>query len=468
MKIITVGGGICGLGAALLLARDGHDVTLLERDPGGMPTSTADAWERWERKGVAQFRQPHNFMPGLRLLLEAELPDVQEALGRAGAGRFDFLNPLPPSFSDRSPRPIDEQLWTLTGRRPVCEWVFAHAAQQQSRLTVRHGVRVCGLLTGTSVVSNRPHVTGVRTADGEEFRADLVVDASGRQSACPQWLQEIGAPAPYEEQADSGFTYYTRYFAGTQPERVGPTLTPFQSISLLTLPGDNGTWSVVLTTHSADRPLRGLRDADAWQAAVATVPLVAHWAAGSGIEPITGVDVMAGLDDRHRSLFVDGKPVVTGVVLVGDAWACSNPSAGRGLSVGIIHAQVLRDALRNEPDDAVAFAHAHDAATEEIVAPFYWNQINADRFRIAQMTALRDGREPPPPDANVTRFLAAAMADADVFRGFLETVLCLATPQQVLARPDVAAKVQAIDEPGLMQLPGPDRGQLLALLGAGS
>ena len=91
----------------------------LERDASQPPESLDDAWDQWNRPGVAQFRQPHNFMPGLRLLLETELPNVQHALSRAGASRFDLLNPMPPSFSDRSPRPIDDKLWTLTTRRPV-------------------------------------------------------------------------------------------------------------------------------------------------------------------------------------------------------------------------------------------------------------------------------------------------------------------------------------------------------------
>ena len=73
MNILIIGGGICGLGTALLLGRDGHEITVLERDADSIPVSAEDAWEHWGRKGVAQFRQPHNFMPGLRLLLEAEL-----------------------------------------------------------------------------------------------------------------------------------------------------------------------------------------------------------------------------------------------------------------------------------------------------------------------------------------------------------------------------------------------------------
>jgi choline dehydrogenase-like flavoprotein len=118
MTIVIIGGGICGLGTALLLARDGHEVTLLERDARDLPDVPESAWDDWARPGVAQFRQPHNFMPGLRQLVETELPDLQDALSRSGAGTFDMLNPMPPAFSDRTPRPIDDKLWTLTARRP--------------------------------------------------------------------------------------------------------------------------------------------------------------------------------------------------------------------------------------------------------------------------------------------------------------------------------------------------------------
>src|SRR5688572_26790962 len=152
MRIVIIGGGICGLGATLLLARDGHDVTVLERDAQPIPRSADAAWEGWNRPGVAQFRQPHNFMPGLRLLLEAELPDIQDALRRAGASRFDLLHPLPPSLPDQSPRPIDDQLWTLTARRPVGEWVFADAARREPRITMKLGSSVRELIAGPAVV----------------------------------------------------------------------------------------------------------------------------------------------------------------------------------------------------------------------------------------------------------------------------------------------------------------------------
>src|SRR5438094_284117 len=84
-------------------------------------------------------------------------------------------------------------------------------------LLARDGAQVTGLTAGSSVISGTPHAIGVRLAGGEELRADLVVDATGRQSRAPAWLAAIGARPPYEEQADCGFTYYTRYFRGAEP-----------------------------------------------------------------------------------------------------------------------------------------------------------------------------------------------------------------------------------------------------------
>ena len=64
-EVVMVGGGVVGLCGGLLLARDGHRVTLLERDPAP-PTRPEDAWTGWERRGVNQFRMLHYFLPPAR------------------------------------------------------------------------------------------------------------------------------------------------------------------------------------------------------------------------------------------------------------------------------------------------------------------------------------------------------------------------------------------------------------------
>ncbi len=94
-EVLVLGGGICGLATAMLLARDGHTVTVLERDAEEVPDTVEGAWQSWDRPGVAQFRQTHNLHPRVRLLLEAELPDLREGLVRHGAYRMDMLSGMP-------------------------------------------------------------------------------------------------------------------------------------------------------------------------------------------------------------------------------------------------------------------------------------------------------------------------------------------------------------------------------------
>ena len=136
---------------------------------------------------------------------------------------------------------------------------------------------------------------------------------------------------------DSGFIYYTRYFRarnGKMPEFRAPPVTPLGTFSLLTLPADNHTWSVTVFTSAGDRPFKRLRARDSWTALVAACPRHAQWLDG---EPTTDVVPMGGIVDRYRHFRVDDKPVATGIASVGDAWACTNPSNGRGMTLGLIH-----------------------------------------------------------------------------------------------------------------------------------
>src|SRR3954468_3134267 len=91
--IVVCGAGVCGLTTAMLLAKDGHQVTVLERDPSP-PPAVDTAWDEWERRGVNQFRLPHFLLPGFREVMDAELPEVIEALIEAGASRFNPLGPF--------------------------------------------------------------------------------------------------------------------------------------------------------------------------------------------------------------------------------------------------------------------------------------------------------------------------------------------------------------------------------------
>lgn len=466
-RILVLGAGVCGLAAGLLLRRDGHDVTVLERDFEGVPPSADEAWDEWPRLGVVQFRQPHYLHSRARLVLEADLPDVARALEAAGAATFNPVSLLPPLISDRSPREGDEQFLTLTARRPVLEQVLARAAQRESRLQLRRGVAVRELVA--TRYDGIPHVHGVRTESGDELRADLVVDATGRRSPLPRWLEAIGSAPAHEESEDSGFIYYSRFFKsrdGVVPEFRAPALMPLGTFSVLVLPGDNNTWSVTLFISAGDRPLKRLRDPDLWASVVAACPLQAQWLDG---EPITGVLAMGGVVDRYRRFAYAGRPIATGIAAVGDAWACSNPSLGRGISLGLIGVGSLRDAVRKHLDDPRRLAQAWDAVTEAELTPWYRETVEEDRARFAEIEALRNGRDPslnPGPAVLRQRALLAAVArDPDVFRTYLASRSCLTPLRDAFADPSFLERIGDLArdaEPG--RLPGPDRAQLLSLL----
>lgn len=464
--VVIVGGGLTGQAAAMLLAADGHRVRVLERDPAP-PAATADeAWNAWERRGVNQFRMLHYFLPRFRQTIEAELPAVVAELEAAGALRLNVFEGMPESMSGGL-RPDDARFTALTGRRPVVEAAVGRVAARTEGVEVRRGVAVKGLVVGEALADGVPHVVGVVTDGGEELRGDLVVDAGGRRSALPRMLDEIGARPPAEEHDDCGFVYYGRHFRsadGSVPPVFGPLLMHYDSVSTLTLPADNGTWGLGIVASADDAAMRATRDVDVWMRTFAAYPLVAHWLDG---EPLTDIAVMAKIEDRHRSFVVDGVPVATGVAPLGDSWACTNPSVGRGASIGLLHACALRDVVGEAGfDDPIGFATAWHDATTEAVEPYFRDTLTFDRHRLAEVHAqIADvPYETDDPAWGFGQALGrAAGKDPDLLRGAMEVASMLARGEEVLARPGVAERVLELGAEGA-PLPGPTRSELLALV----
>jgi flavin-dependent dehydrogenase len=472
-RIVMVGAGIVGLGTAMLLAGDSHEVTVLERDAAAVPDVAGEAWCDWERRGVNQFRQPHGLQPRFCQIVEAELPHVARALEGAGAFRSNLVRDLLPVSVTGGWRAGDERFEWLTGRRPFVEAVVAAQAQSTAGIEIRRGVAVAGLVVGPSDGSAVPHVIGVETDSGEKILGELVVDVGGRRSALPSWLAAVGAEPTKEELEDCGFMYFGRHFRssdGATPPLLGPAKIDWGTISSLALPADNGTWCLGIITGAGDKALLGLRSQERWESVVRSLPLVAHFLDGTPIDD--GVAVITKLEDRFRGLVVDGHPVATGVVSVGDAWAASNPSDGRGISIGMLHAGVLRDSIRavglDSPSDFAARFHR---CTAEQVEPWYRVTLAGSRDRLAEVEAGICGATHRPDHDNYQRVKAvldAAPVDPDVLRASMDIRFVLKLPDEIFrsapALADKAARLatQAKDAAAL----GPTREQLMAMANA--
>src|SRR5690606_20989702 len=158
-RIVILGAGIGGLSTAMLLARDGHEVTVLERDPADPPAPDR-AWEQWQRRGVSQFRLPHFMLPRWHSQMAEELPEVLADLRAAGGLEINLVSVLPEAA--RGPdRPDDARFATVTARRPVLEAVVAAAAARTPGVTIRRGVPVIGLIAESGHADRVPDVLGV-------------------------------------------------------------------------------------------------------------------------------------------------------------------------------------------------------------------------------------------------------------------------------------------------------------------
>jgi 2-polyprenyl-6-methoxyphenol hydroxylase-like FAD-dependent oxidoreductase len=462
-NIIVIGAGVAGLGAALALGRDGHEVTLLERDATPHPASASDAFE-WDRRGAPQVRHSHMFLARLRNLVRDELPDVRDALLAAGATELAIAEMLPEGL-DPTPMDGDEDLVMLACRRTTFEWVLRCKALEQEHVTIRTGDGVAGLLTDGT------RITGVRLESGEELHADLVVAANGRRSEYPRWVTEAGLGQIDEVVEDTGIVYWSRFYellpGAEEPKQEGPIGGDLGYMKFAVFPGDNGTFSVTLATGNEDHVFRSLAKEEHFDAVVKLLVPTAPWVDPAVSRPITPVHPMAKLLNRIRHDVVDGTPIAPGLVAIGDANVCTNPLYGRGCSLGMVHALLLRDALREHADDMAEVALALDEGTKRELVPWYVASVVADGRN--RRLAKGESNDQDELLGNLFKTLMPAMrTDPVLFRAFMRMFNLLADPDSLMKDPLVMAKaMEAMQDPEPVEAPvlGPPREELLAAAG---
>lgn len=229
--------------------------------------------------------------------------------------------------------------------------------------------------------------------------------------------------------------------------------------------GDNRTFSISIGVLPEDAELKGLRHEEAFTAAVRATPLLADWLAPGNAEPISPVYPMGGLDNS-----ISRQAPVAGFVGIGDAVCTTNPSYGRGVSLGLAHAFLLADSLAEHGSADAGFAAEFARRTEALVRPWYEEALANDRGRAMMWEATLHGVPMGRPPAGVVDFgmaVAGSTQDAVVWRRVANVMMMLRQPGALYADPEIARRIGRALASGLVtRLPGASRADLVAAIDA--
>jgi 2-polyprenyl-6-methoxyphenol hydroxylase-like FAD-dependent oxidoreductase len=467
--VVVIGAGLAGLSASLAFARSGHQVLVLERDGPGVAGDADRLFDCWERPGIAHFRQPHNFLALARQVLLDRAPDVLDEVLALGARENRQYELLPAELQSG-----DETFVSICARRPLFEYALRRAVEAEDNVMFEASSRVVALLPDRRRADGPVGVGGVRTYDGREIRAGLVVDALGRTSPLGSWLTALGARPMLERRSECGLLYYSRHFRlrdGVEfprnPFLLGGPRGEIGYLAFAVFVEDNRTFALILSIPPWDRELRALKTEQAYMTAALSLPLVVPWVHPDQSEPITPVLPMGSLQNLHRSVILDGEPVAVGVQPVGDALCHTNPTFAYGAVLSIQHGFTLAD-LAGRTEDPRALAPAFDDAVGADAAARF-EAVSAedrDRLRLWRGEPI-NVREPGDSIALFLRMTAypAAAKEPDLFRAVARRVNMLDPPDKLEHDGTLIARAQQIARDAGPPSPGgPARSELLAAI----
>lgn len=342
-RAVVIGGGMGGLFATAAVAEHFDEVVVLDRDePPDEPAA---------RKGVPQGNHFHVLLPGGMDAMSEWFPGFADDLIAAGsipmqAGRDFYVYTVDGrsySMYSHQPEPLPDGETLYVQTRPLLEDRVRSRVRSLPNVTIRHRV----LVDGPRSTDDR--VVGVSSSDGD-VDADLVIDASGRNSCAARWLEDLGYDAAPEEYIGCDVQYVSVivepddwdlfdgvvFFVGASKQgehgrRIGA------AVKL-----EGGRWLLSVGSRHGDTTPRDWEGMLEFGETLLTPVWLECARTARPVEPVHTYRLPRATRRRYDRL----TRFPEGLLPVGDAVCYFNPTYGQGMSTAAGQCRGLRELLR--------------------------------------------------------------------------------------------------------------------------
>ncbi len=336
---VVIGGSIAGIAAAKVLTETFERVIVLEKDP---PHTRREG-----RPGAAQGWHLHHLLTAGRIELERFFPGIIDDMVREGAFDVDMAAQYRIRLGGSWKKPGTGDIQIVCAGRPLLEWCVRRRLDDEPRVDFRYDAAVSDLVYDRDTNA----VIGVATSGGGDelqvIPAEFVVDASGKNTRLPEFLDRIGIGAPESEQ-DIINCFYSTMYHKVPPERqwddkvmvICYAYRPFEDTYAAQYYTDSSrtilsTSLVAYNCYSPPRTAREFREfADRMPSPVIGENI-------DGLEPASEIYNFR-YPNMLRLRYEKKRNLPRALLVVGDAYTSADPVSGLGMTLALKEVRVMQ------------------------------------------------------------------------------------------------------------------------------